>query len=326
MDKNVCKLEDLPNEILIEVFKNLDARYLFRAFYNLNVRFNNLLQSLNHCLTIFTPDSDVSVDDEIFFPYIHTLIIKNGLDIIFDHIINVRRVILHHCQRYSMTNLQINIASSVEHLSVLSTHPWLLNFSNDFIRKIFSNDFPYLKSCCLPHAAVILVNKKWTQSPSLRIFKIGYIRSNIYKSILSSCPNLISFKFSKLPLDESKFQVESHMNLKRMVIDLCLNDFLNSYCLNDHLLSVPKLEQLTIHVILRDSQNIMSIKDCNWFSSIIDSYLPMLQEFYCYLIFTPSTNINDNDNENILNQIKRKFEQIHNNNRYQSKILFKFSD
>jgi hypothetical protein len=141
MDKNLCKFEYLPNEILIEIFKNLDARYLFQAFYNLNSRLNILLQSLDDCLTIFTPDSNSSIHDEVFFPYIHTLIIQNGLDIMFDHLINVRRVILHDHPRYFIRNLQINIPSNLEYLSILSKHLWLLAFSTDFIQKLFQMVF-----------------------------------------------------------------------------------------------------------------------------------------------------------------------------------------
>jgi len=319
MNENLSRLEFLPNEIFIEIFKNLDARYIFRAFYNLNTRFNTLLQSVDHCRTISTPNSNESIEDKVSFPYIHTLIIKNGVDIMFDHLINVSRVILHYYPKYTNKNLEINIASNVEYISVLSPNLWLLIFSTDFTRKIFSNGFPYLKSCCLPRKAVILSNEKWTQSPSLRIFKIGYIRSNIYKAILSSCPNLYSLKFTKWPRDRSTFLVKSpHMNLKRLVINLHGNDLLN-----DHLLCVPKLEQLIIYLILRDSQSLISIMDSDWFASVIDGYLPMLCRFDCYLIFTPSTNMNEIDKENILDQIREKFKQMHNE-RYQSKIVFKF--
>ena len=42
---NTC-VESLPNELFIEVFQYLDARDIFRAFYQLNSRFHALLQSL----------------------------------------------------------------------------------------------------------------------------------------------------------------------------------------------------------------------------------------------------------------------------------------
>jgi hypothetical protein len=318
MGKNLCTLEDLPNEIFIEIFKNLDARYLFHAFYNLNIRLNILLQSLDHCLTVSTPDFNRSVDDEIFFPYVHTLIIKNGVDITFDHLINVHRLILHDTVKYSTRDVQVHIALNLEQFSVLSTHFSLFTFSTDFIQKTFSNDFPYLKSCCLSEKAVISSSEKWTESPSLRIFQTGPIRSNIYQSILSSCPNLYSLQFTKWPKDPYRFHIEPHINLKRMVIKFCFNDFLHH-----HLSSVPKLEQLVFRLLIRETQSLQALEDCDWFASIIESNLPMLRQFHCYVIFTAAANINEKDQENIRNKMKEKFEQIHKD-RYQSKIEFKF--
>lgn len=111
MDTDIGKFEYLPNEIIIEIFKNLDAPDVFRGFYNLNSRLNILLQSIDHCLTMVSSDTTESDDDEIYFPYIHTLIIKDGVGRKFDHLINVRRAILHYCSTHSMRDLKINLAS-----------------------------------------------------------------------------------------------------------------------------------------------------------------------------------------------------------------------
>lgn len=323
MNKVVCKFEYLPNEILIEIFKYLDIRDSFHGFYDLNFRLNILLQSIDHCLTVISPDSNQSNNDEIYLPYIDTLIIKNGIDIKFEHVINARRVILHYNPTHSMINLQINLASNIEYLSILSNHIWLLSFSKDFIRKIFSNAFPYLKSCCLLEKTVILYNDKWTTSPSIRIFTVGYIRSRIFQSILSSCPNLYFLKFTKWSMDPSTCSVEPHMNLKHLVITISLEDFLDSNRLKNHFLSVPKLEQLHICTTLRDPPAVVSIEDSHWFSNIIESHLPTLQKFSCDIIFAPRTNMNKVDHDNVLNKMRENFQQAHKS-QYISKIAFKF--
>ena len=77
MSKNLSQLETLPNEILIEIFEHLDARDLFRAFYNLNLRINKLLQCLNKlCLMLSIHDREEISANAIFLPYIQILIVK----------------------------------------------------------------------------------------------------------------------------------------------------------------------------------------------------------------------------------------------------------
>lgn len=325
MDKHLFQFEDLPNEILIVIFKNLDVQDLFQAFYNLNTRFNMILESVNHCLTIDTSDFHQFDDNKIFFPYIDTLIIQKGADNTFIDFLNVRRVILYYTSDYSVMDLQVNIAPSVEYISVRSVHPWLFTFMTYFIDKIFSNGFPYLKSCCLPSTTFLLTTERWTQSPALRIFTTGFIGSNIYEAILTSCPNLYSLQFNKLPMDKSTVHMKPHTNLKCMKINLFTEDCLNQDSLNSYFLSVPKLERLTIKLTLRESHELKSMEDFDWFTSIIDCCLPMLHQFDCHIIFDPSARIDEIEVVDILDQYKEKFKQIHND-RYQSKIVFKFPD
>jgi hypothetical protein len=323
MDRHVSRLEHFPNEILIEIFKNLDVRTLFHAFYNLNSRFSRLLQSLNHCLTIVTSRPDESHDDEIFFPYIRSLIIEDGIDITVNHLRNVRRIILQYSPGYSIRNFELNIAFNVEYFSIVCLDSSMLSLSTDFIRKIFSDGFPCLKSCCLYGNTPILVTEGWTESPSLLIFKTGYIRYGSYKAILASSPNLYSFQFSKWLLDKPTYTRNRHINLKRLTIDLSPDEFLNHHRWDDYFLLIPKLERLILNVTLYEPKNVKPIEDFDWFASMINNYLSMLQRFSCHVIFHRSTNVDQIKHEDFINKLKNNFEKKHNH-RYQSKVAFKF--
>ncbi|CAF4646289.1 unnamed protein product [Rotaria sp. Silwood2] len=120
MSDNQFLLESLPNEILIETFEYLDARDLFRAFYNLNSRFNELLQSLNEiCLILSIRDRDEVIDDTIFLPYVNTLIVKYKTDVILNHYTTIRRLILI-CLPYTRPyKLETIILPHLEYLSII---------------------------------------------------------------------------------------------------------------------------------------------------------------------------------------------------------------
>jgi hypothetical protein len=82
MIDNPSRLEFLPNEILLDTFQYFDAGDLYRAFYNLNSRFNALLRSLsNLCITLLTFNSNETNYNKIFSSYIHTLKLGDEVNI-----------------------------------------------------------------------------------------------------------------------------------------------------------------------------------------------------------------------------------------------------
>ena len=86
MSNDRSRLELLPDEILIEIFRYFDARDLFRAFYSLNLRFNELLQTLNDvCLILSIRNREQISTVANFLPYIHTLIVRYKTDVIFNY-------------------------------------------------------------------------------------------------------------------------------------------------------------------------------------------------------------------------------------------------
>jgi len=84
MSSKSLRLEQIPNEILIDIFQYFDARDLFRIFYNLNIRFNTLIKSFHHLNLIFHMEFfiDNQIDNNYIFPfYVHTLIVGRVINI-----------------------------------------------------------------------------------------------------------------------------------------------------------------------------------------------------------------------------------------------------
>jgi len=87
------QFEDLPNELLTDIFKNLDARNLFRAFGNLNSRINQLIQSFQY-LKLFchlNQSNLLKTNEEFFSYYVHTLIVNSWINFNLQHFPNVQR-------------------------------------------------------------------------------------------------------------------------------------------------------------------------------------------------------------------------------------------
>jgi hypothetical protein len=253
------------------------------------------------------------------------LIVNGRIDTQLNQLVNLRRVVLSTASTSLLPYFSKNITSDIEHLTVFNSSTWGLFFHIDFAQKIFSNGFPYLKSCCLSDRIFLFSIGEWTQSPSLRILKTGCIAFNIYTSILSSCPNLSSFRFWIPPDGETTLSTETHVNLKRMVMNIFVNQPLNEDRFYHYFSLVTKLEQLTIDLIPCDSDSIISIKNSDWFASVINRCFPMLRQFHCYVTLDQTLKIEESESGDLMNKFKQKFQRVHSN-RYQSKIVVRFEN
>ncbi|CAF1068694.1 unnamed protein product [Rotaria sp. Silwood1] len=319
MDDIPSQLEILPNEILIHIFQYFDARDLFQTFYNLNFRFNRLLQSLKYLsLTMLKYNSNEIHDYNIFAPYIYTLVIDYAVDIDLNQFVNLHRLILLSPTSNQLKQIVFNNLSYLEHLSVGYEHFLFSYYIPDLCKKIFSNDFPCLKSCSLFEPRVLEIIPNLTQTTQLCILKMDNIDLLAYRHILILCPNLYLFQFTMLNQHEELHYIEPHLNLKKIIIKFQSLIKSISDCAMSHYLScVPNLEQFIVHEINFDV-NIKEYLDYNWFASLIDKQLPLLRQFKYYL---HAYGIKQN-NDNIINRIEANFKQIHNK-KYQSRLILK---
>ncbi|CAF4279829.1 unnamed protein product, partial [Rotaria sp. Silwood2] len=321
MDDIPSLLEILPNEIFINIFQHFDTRELFRAFYNLNFRFNRLLQSLNYLsLTIFKFHSNEINDYDIFVSYVYTLVIDYAVDIDLNRFVNLHRLTLLSPTSNQLKQVVSNNLSSLEHLSVGYEHFLFSYYIPDLCKKIFSNGFPCLKSCSLLEPRILEIIPNLTQTTQLCILKMDNIDLLAYKHILTLCPNLYLFQFTMLNQHEELYYIEPHLNLKKIIIKFqSLIKSISDCAMNHYLSYVPNLEQFIVYEINFDV-NITEYLDYNWFASLIDKQLPLLHRFKYYL---HAYGVKQND-DNIINRIETNFKQIHNK-RYQSRLILKLS-
>jgi hypothetical protein len=313
MNTHPSRLEDLPNELLTDIFKNIGARNLFRSFHNLNYRLNQLIQSFQYLQLIFhlKTSNIIKTNDEIFPFYVHTLIVDPWINFNLNHFPNVRHLTLNNPLPKVLEQLKPEVMPYLEHLSI----SYAFNMYEMVLlhEKIFSNRFLHLKSCELFEKQSILSIQNWTQSPSIRFLKTEFIDSLIYTTILSACPNLYFFKFSMLPSNGMPSKtVQIHTHLKHMIIELRDPDWsYDDYKISGFLASVPNLKQFEIHRRNYSTNIIEHFEHYDWLASILTYRLPLLRKFRFYFHLSNDGLLIHFINEGIRTRIQTDFNNIH---------------
>lgn len=320
------QLELLPNEILNEIFHYFDATDLFRAFFNLNIRFNSLLQSLNNlCFTVYISNPDKFEYYSKFSFYTTTLRLGCKPLINFHDFPNIRRMKFIYPTSQQLKQLRINNYPYLEYLSIDDIDFLFLDEDMcDLTEKIFSNGFPNLKFTKFPVFTFNFSNFNFTQLPELRSLTIDSIDFSVFQIILSICPNLNFFRFTIYRPHRQPTSLQFHSNLKQMIIEIGPCVFItDDSTIDDYLQCVPNLEELTIH---RKEQhlNIETYLNYQWFALSVDRYLPFLRQFKFYLHYIFYAKSSVNNEEKLRNDFDKKFHQIHNN-RYKSRLNLKLS-
>ncbi|CAF1033968.1 unnamed protein product [Rotaria sp. Silwood1] len=229
---------------------------------------------------------------------------------------------LMHTTYQQIKQLDNHILPYLKHLSIQNMHLSLSTDLPDICNKIFSNDSSHLQSCFLSNKTIIKRTQQWMQMPSLRVLKVGLINLLAYKAILSSCPNLYSFKFITFVETEISSEIKSHLNIKRLILK---NDYFfqswDNRIIETYLSCVPNLEQLCMYRHIFSSNMKNCLMNYDWCASLIGSYLPLLRRFNFYLHVVELGNV---DKDNIVRQCIENFQSAHNT-RYQSWFVIKRS-
>jgi hypothetical protein len=279
MNEPALIFETLSNELLINIFRYLNTPDLFQSFYDLNFRLNTLIQSLNNLHLTISKDNHL-INTDVLSPYIHSLITIGDVDINLHRFKNVRHLTLHYPTNKLLKQFDIDILPNLEYLSI----PDILFDMSSIHQKLFSNTYPHLKSCNLHGFETIETIQKWTQTPSLRILKIGLIDFHVYKAILSSCPNLHDFKLNMFQSYLKLSNIYLHSNLRKLEMHSEINDWhYNDQLIDIFLGCVTNLEELTIYRSISVSKIVELIPDYDWLASMIDIRLPKLKYFIFYL-------------------------------------------
>ncbi|CAF2168379.1 unnamed protein product [Rotaria magnacalcarata] len=286
--------ENLPNEILLEIFDYIHLNDLIRAFYNLNYRLNSILFSSNTHLYIVFPDDIIenSTHKKILLnfirrqKYIARLRLSNDGPLLEHEFIRfpyIRSLILdiptsEHIEMVSpkrfprLEYLRVGYASATAQLNKLHQH-------------IFSNGFPLLKKCSLNNIGEY---QSWTGSPS--IYSLG-IWSNdpclVIERVLYASMYLISFHlFLKWPSAYSILQdqiISQHTHLK--YLKLHLSGLWTLEKLDSFLAYIPTVKILDLSSSYFDSHMIYFQWNFKELAYIFSCRLPNLSHFDCEIIF-----------------------------------------
>jgi hypothetical protein len=121
MNNQICRLEQFPNEILIDLFQYFNARDLFQIFYNINSHLNLLIKSFRHLNLIFHMQFfiDNQIDTNHLFPfYVHTLIVGRAININLNQFSNIHCLKLECPLKRVLIQLNSNRLPHLTHLSI----------------------------------------------------------------------------------------------------------------------------------------------------------------------------------------------------------------
>lgn len=276
MEKNVTRLENLPNEVLLTIARFLTARELHQSFFGLNRRFLSIIQSITDLdLTI----TEVTVKLPICLSFSHVI----KLTIEFVRVIDLRPFSnLRSLKWIRPSNEQLNRLVSnnpCPHLEYLSIFDVLHTPSYARLqRMIFSDGFPRLHTCHLSGLCTLAGGS--TVSPVLQTLTIGSVLTNdILRDVLRACPSLTRLA---LQIDPDRSHTHGipvqHVNL----LKLHLNGRTNEARIETMLQIFPNLTDLKIKATIVDQASNFLPR----LNLLLSTYLLALERFRFQLILT----------------------------------------
>ncbi|CAF4900088.1 unnamed protein product [Rotaria sp. Silwood1] len=179
-------LEDLPNELFYYIFTLIDIQDLYKAFWGLNSRLNNIFQFCQDLSLVFDDKVD-PVLMKFYAPYVTHLVIQTSTYCDFNQFPNLRVLTLCIENSRQLSQIHPDTIPNLTHLSFLSGSQFTL--PEKLTRQIFSNEFPLLGYVNLGRIKES-ISDSWIMSSHLRFVSILSCRPMFIPVILASCPNL----------------------------------------------------------------------------------------------------------------------------------------
>ena len=264
------RVEDLPNELLLEVFEYLDTRDLYRSFWGLNDRLNELLQSLKNLSLILEKNDPILI--EIFASRIVRLELNTWHEIDLSRFTNLKWLKLSRTTRNQVTKIRPIFVPKLVYLSLsLAFDFWS---STQLAQDVFSNAFPSLRHADLGRIDIPYTHS-WALSPHLRSVYVCSSDPIIVPLILAACPRLHRLQVQIFG-DSLRIDLPS-LRLNHPLKRFTFSDSYGIVALNDLnliLTYVPNVESLRITVF--------EIAFTNLAHTLI-SRLNRLDRFDCYI-------------------------------------------
>jgi hypothetical protein len=264
------RLENLPNELLIEIFEYVDLRDLFDGFGGLNKRINDLIRSLQNLSLNLQRDEPILI--ALFANQIHRLVVNTWQDINLYQFPYLHSLVLHQITGNQLRQIRSEFMPSLVYLSTSSIPEFSL--MPQLAQRIFSNQMPSIQHVDLGHVHVPYL-RTWSQSPSLSSISVHSTDPTIIPFILNSSPNLIylhvHFLMDTIPIFRNPPAIANH-RLKQFI----LSDPYHQLSFNHiyTLLSfIPNLRTIRLHFLCK-------IPFIRLAKSLLNR-LPYLQRFDC---------------------------------------------
>ena len=203
------RLEQLPNECLLDLFEYVDTRDLYYGFRGLNERFDRLVRSLTRLsLTLDRDEPDLILS---FGNQIVRVVVNTWQEIDLDRFPHLRSLILHQATSTQWRQIRSSALSQLVYLSTAS----IAEFSSvpEFVQSLFSNELPWLRHVDLAYTPSSFA-RAWSQSPGLSSVSIECNDPTMVSYVLRSCPNLISlhvhFALHSIPIFQHTLPITPH--------------------------------------------------------------------------------------------------------------------
>lgn len=269
-------LEDLPNELIIEVFYYVRIQDLTVSFWNLNKRFNGLIRSIRSLSLILTKNH--TYQGIILPQQIIRIVIVTLDNINLNPFVNLRSLFLNLATENHLKQIKSDILPNLVYLSLpLSFDP---RSTRPLACEVFSNRFQSLRYADLGIIAMP-TNSSWTQSPSLRSIHIFSPNINIVPIILQSCPKLTHFQVritEEHQLDINSLPMISNHPLKHFVFLQPQNSTF-VFDIANIIYLLPNIKRIDLRLCTRSFVDLIRL---------ISKYLTYLNSFDCHIIEYPN--------------------------------------
>ncbi|CAF4419276.1 unnamed protein product, partial [Rotaria sp. Silwood2] len=271
-DRICSTLEDLPNELFYYLFTFIGIQHLYKTFWGLNSRLNNIFQSCYNLSLILDEKVDLLLI-KLYAPYVIRLITKTSIDCDFSQFSNLHTVVLCNTNPSLMAQIQSKMIPNLTHLSFLLGSKFTL--PHQLVCDVFSNKIPSLRHVnlgCIDE----FTHHSWTISPSLQFVSILSCKPTFIPIILASCPYLHHLQVHISHSDNYMVASTSSLNhpLQRLTLwsdytELTFNDI-------DNILTyTSKIEYLYLQTIY--SMSLIDLAHC------LINRLHYLSQFDCYI-------------------------------------------
>ncbi|CAF2779689.1 unnamed protein product [Rotaria sp. Silwood2] len=264
-------LEDLPNELFYYIFTLIDIQDLYKAFWGLNSRLNNIFQFCQNLSLVFDDKVD-PVLMKFYAPYVTRLVVQTSTYCDFNQFPNLRVLILCIENSRQLSQIHPDTIPNLTHLSFL----WASQFTlpEKLTQQIFSNEFPLLGYVNLGRIKES-ISDSWIMSSHLRFVSILSCRPMFIPVILAACPNLDHLQVHVI-CDDNTATSSSQVNhpLRRLTLWSDSNE-LPFDIIDKILIYTPNVEHLYLQTIY--SKSLIDLAQ-----SLINR-LPNLSQFDCYI-------------------------------------------